>query len=141
MLCQKCHSRVDCSALCAEAEKYVSQDVRYQREQPISRARLGLLDEKISWEEWAASQRDRVIEWDFPAIDLSCLSLRQRQCLELHYFKGLPLERVAIRLSLSRSTVQVYVKRGLLKLGCRTILHLVKGKDDQCAKRTRRACQ
>ena len=141
MVCRDCPSRVVCSALCPEAERYVSQDSRYQRERPVSMGFLKLLGEKMAWQEWLVSQGNERVEYEPPSLDLSGLSLRQKQCLELHYFDGLSLGNIALRLSLSKAVVQEYLKRGLRRLGCSTIFHLVKGRDDQCAETTGRACQ
>lgn len=141
MLCQECPSRGDCLSLCPEAERYVSQDARYQRERPVSMGFLKLLGEKMAWQEWLVREGNKRVEYEPPSLDLSGLSLRQKQCLELHYFDGLSWGNIALRLGLSKSAVQQYIKRGLTRLGCCAILHIMKGRDDQCAETTGRACQ
>lgn len=141
MLCQKCPSKDDCLALCPQAERYVSQDSRYQRERPVSMGALQMLSQKNAWQEWLVSQGNKRVEYEPPAVDLSGLSLRQKQCLELHYFDGLSWGNIALRLGLSKSAVQQYIKAGLRKLQTCAILHIMKGRDDQCAETTGRACQ
>ena len=53
---------------------------------------------------------------DFPSIDLSVLTARQREVIEMHYSSCLSFAGIAMFLGVSKSTVQVHHNRALGKL-------------------------
>mgnify|MGYP005851030963 CR=1 FL=1 len=112
MPCSSCPKRDLCRTLCPEAGRYVSQDERYLREVPLPLPLLDHLAQAISLAAWFS------LEDGGPRHppSLASLSPRERECLELHFFEGLPLSQVAKKLSLSKSTVQSYIREAMIKL-------------------------
>ncbi len=49
----------------------------------------------------------------FPHCDLSCLTPRQREVVEMHYAERLSFGQIALFLGISKSTVQVHHQRAL----------------------------
>ena len=53
---------------------------------------------------------------DFPSIDLSVLTARQREVIEMHYSCRLSFGCIAAFLGIGKSSVQVHHTRALAKL-------------------------
>ena len=110
-LCTQCPKRATCTSLCEEAEKYVNQDYRYQRESlypPIRNredACFNLILDNINWhlnEKPSASQVTiKRLTSLFQGYDFNFpfLTPLQNKCLYLFYFEGLSYAKIAFQLS------------------------------------------
>lgn len=124
--CSSCPKRKVCGQLCLSAEQYVSQDHGYQKELPLAPRRLEAVAEIISQRTVVEGTADTDSGREIPVEILSVLSPRQRTCVELHYWEGLSLGRIAGRLKLSKSAVQLHLKAALGKLSRCEMLALVR---------------
>lgn len=130
-LCTYCRKREACTRLCIEAETYASQDYVAEdhrlsiispdlytflldrpgdRNQDRLKPTGGFYGEVVN----AAELGDA--EWD---IVESCerMTVRQKECLYLHYWIGLSQEGVSLLLGIRKSVVNTHLKKGEEILG------------------------
>jgi len=114
VLCEECEKQSICTKLCKEAEAWASQDkVSWSNEWILKKDEI----ENFSTEdeiEWSTDKSPELI--DFSATKYHILSPRQKQVADLYFNYNLSQYEIANKLNISRSAVQFYMRKCILKL-------------------------
>lgn len=116
ILCNKCDLRNSCLKLCSAAKEYVSQDHKgknSRRERFFSHQGIKAAMDRSSFLAYirASKAGPRVI-----SIDLSPLTDRQRQCIEMVFSEGLTFRHIGERLGISHVSAIKHLRRAMTKL-------------------------
>lgn len=95
-----------------ELSGYVKKALYYS----LKRVRNKLLKKELPIENFLEVSDDVIKEEDFKVVDLSQLSLRERQIITLIYYSNCSEREVASYLGISRNSVKIYKKRAIKKL-------------------------
>ena len=111
-MCQECEKHKECVSLCATAEGFVSQDyiARSRREFlfPVVDGHSDLmisLDFICYHHGFSCASPLELILDESDKFDLSFLTARQRELLELYYYDGINTNQIARMFSISRQSV------------------------------------
>jgi len=103
MLCQECSKKPNCTELCEETEKYVSQDHVAQRESPKPEWLLDALSVHVTLHR----HPDIVGYFQESGLDFKGLTPLQNKILHMFYFDGLSYKQIARALSGNRSKTKI----------------------------------
>lgn len=116
MICRLCVNRDRCTILCPMLEEYVSQDEVELRE-TLTSDLVGYNYETMTnrFEDIYSYLNDRT-QLDDLTFENFNIPIRQRQCIELYYFKNMTIQEISVLLQIRPITVKVLKLRGIKRL-------------------------
>jgi len=116
MTCNECKMRDMCVTICPDMEKYLSEFHRYRRELPLGDHELVFLLED-SLRANRAQYIDRHSEYlEELKRRLKLLWPWEREMIEMHYLKGIPVRKIARKLGVTTRAANYQIREVLEKL-------------------------